>query len=302
MPKIQRTYSSRWRALTLAIVGGDEREQEIGRLAAQSGAAVRAFGFPWPVQGIEGVARAVDGAAALKGAHIGLFPIPGIASDGSLFATVKIIPREPLLSLMAPGAHLILGRADPELHKAAAALGITIHEYEGDQELMLLRAPAIVEAALKVVIENTLITIHGARICVVGQGNIGAALTRTLIALGAKVTVAARNPVQRAAAYTLGATPLALEGLAEAAGQFDVLLASAPAPVVTAALIDRLPAHALVVDLTAPPGSCDLDYVRSSGRKAIWARALGRRAPVTVGGSQWVGVAKIIDGIVDRVT
>ena len=301
MPNLPRAYSPRWRTLIIAVVGGDEREQEICRLAAQSGAAVRAFGFPWPAQDIDGVVHARDGAAALKGAHIALFPIPGIASDGSLFATVKIIPREPLLSVMAPAAHLILGRADAGLHKTAAALGITIHEYEGDHELMLLRAPAIVEAALKVIIENTLITIHGARICVVGQGNIGAALTRTLIALGAKVTVAARNPVQRAAAYTLGATPLALDRLAEAANEFDVLLASAPAPVVTAALIDRLPAHALVVDLTAPPGSCDLDYARNSGRKAIWARALGRRAPVTVGGSQWVGVAKIIDGIVDGV-
>ena len=298
MANLPRTYSPRWRSLIIAVVGGDEREQEICRLAAQSGAAVRAFGFPWPAQGIDGVVQAHDAAAALKGAHIALFPIPGIASDGSLFATVKIIPREPLLSVMAPAAHLILGRADTGLHKTAAALGITIHEYEGDQELMLLRAPAIVEAALKVIIENTQITIHGAKICVVGQGNIGTALTRTLIALGAKVTVAARNPVQRAAAYTLGATALALDGLAEAAHEFDVLLASAPAPVVTAALIDRLPAHALVVDLTAPPGSCDLDYARNSGRKAIWARALGRRAPVTVGGSQWVGVAKIIDAIV----
>ena len=297
MADLQRDYSPHWRALTIAVVGGDEREQEICRLAARSGASIRAFGFPWPPRGIDGVTHAPDAGAALKGANIALFPIPGIASDGSLFGTEKIIPREPLLSLMAPAAHLILGRADAGLKKAAEALEVAVHEYEGDHELMLLRAPAIVEAALKVIIENTAITIHGARICVVGQGNIGAVLTRTLIALGAKVTVAARNPVQRAAAFTLGATPLTLEALPEAAGSFDVLLSTAPARVVTAALIDRLPADALVVDLTAPPGSCDLEHARTTGRKAIWARALGRRAPVTVGGSQWVGVEKIIDGI-----
>ena len=297
MADLQRDYSPRWRALTIAVVGGDEREQEICRLAARSGASIQAFGFPWPPRGIDGVTQAPDAGAALKDANIALFPIPGIASDGSLFGTEKIIPREPLLSLMAPAAHLILGRADAGLMKAAEALGVAVHEYEGDHELMLLRAPAIVEAALKVIIENTAITIHRARICVVGQGNIGAVLTRTLIALGATVSVAARSPVQRAAAFTLGATPLTLEALLEAAGSFDVLLSTAPAPVVTAALIDRLPADALVVDLTAPPGSCDLEYARTTGRKAIWARALGRRAPVTVGGSQWVGIAKIIDGL-----
>jgi dipicolinate synthase subunit A len=292
-----RTYSRLWQRLTIAVVGGDEREQEICRLAAGSGAVVKAFGFPWPSGGIDGVVLAPDAAQALAGANIALFPIPGIATDGSIFATTQIIPRESLLGGMAPGAQIILGRADGGLKKATADLGIKIHEYEGDNELMLLRAPAIVEGVIRVLIEHTRITIHGARICVVGQGNIGAVLTRTLIALGAHVTVAARNPIQRASAYTLGAVPLSLENLPDEAGSFDVLVSTAPAPVVTSSLIDRLPPDALVVDMTAPPGSCDLEHATATGRKAIWARALGRRAPITVGGSQWLGIARIIDGI-----
>jgi len=292
-----RTYSAFWQRLTIAVVGGDEREQEICRLAAASGAVVKAFGFPWPSGGIPGVVLAADAARALAGAHIALMPIPGIAVDGSLFATTQIVPREPLLGEMAPGAHIILGRADEGLRRAAAALGIGVREYEGDHELMLLRSPAIVEGLIKVLIENTQITIHGARIGLIGQGNIGTVLTRTLIALGAHVTVGARNPIQRASAYTLGAVPLALERLAEAAGSFDVLVSTAPAPIVTPALIDRLQPGALIVDMTAPPGSCDLKYATTTGRKAIWARALGRRAPITVGASQWLGIARIIDEI-----
>jgi dipicolinate synthase subunit A len=290
-----RTYAPAWRHLTIAIVGGDEREQEIARLAAESGARVTAFGFPWPPGGIPSVELAQSASAALTRAHVALFPIPGIAVDGSLFGTEKIIPSQRLLSVMAPSGHIILGKADQGLQKAATAGGIHLHEYESDRELMLLRAPAIVEAAVRIIIENTLITIHGASICVVGMGNIGTVLVRTLIALGAHVAVAARNPVQLAAAYTLGATPLSLEQLPDSAAGFDVILSTAPAPVVSAPIIDRLPAHALVMDLTAPPGSCDLQYATQSGRKAIWARALGRRAPVTVGASQWRGIAKIID-------
>jgi dipicolinate synthase subunit A len=76
-----------------------------------------------------------------------------------------------------------------------------------------------------------------------------------------------------------------------------MLVSTASAPIVTAALIDRLPPDALVVDMAAPPGSCDLNHAKKTGRKAIWARALGRRAPITVGGSQWSGIARIIDGI-----
>jgi dipicolinate synthase subunit A len=111
------------------------------------------------------------------------------------------------------------------------------------------------------------------------------------------VTVAARNALQRASASALGARAITLEELPAAAPMFDIVLSTAPAPIVNAALIDRFAPAALLVDLAAPPGSCDLVYARASGRRAIWARALGRRAPITVGASQWSGIARIINGI-----
>ncbi|GAB4149868.1 MAG: dipicolinate synthase subunit DpsA [Sphingomonadales bacterium] len=285
--------AKQWKDLIIAVVGGDEREQEIARLAAATGASVRSFGFPG-ADGIAGVDCVEDARAALQGADIVLFPIPGMTLDGAIFATEKIIPDQDLLAGMAPNGHIILGKADNGLRSAAQALGLGLHEYEHDKELMLLRAPAIVEGALKHMIENTAFTIHMARVCVVGQGNIGTVLTRTLIALGARVTVAARNPVQRASAYTLGAETMALEEMEERAGEFDIMCSTVPVPLVTAAVIDRLPKHAMVIDLSAPPGGCDLDHARKTGRAGVWARALGRRAPITVGASQWMGIEKII--------
>ncbi len=295
----QLNVSENRQSLKIAVLGGDEREQEIARLAAAAGASVTAFGFPWPEGGVAGAALAPTARDCLRGAGFCLMPIPGIAADGSIFATEKIIPRECLLSVMADGAHIILGKADEGLKNAARRLHIGIHEYEHDQELMLLRSPAIVEAAIKIIIENTAITIHKASACVVGQGNIGSVLTRSLIALGARVTVAARNPAQRALAYAAGAEGLPLERLVEAAPGFDMILSTVPAPIVTAQLIDALPAAALVMDLSAPPGGVDLEYAKLSGRKAVWARALGRRAPVTVGASQWTGIVKIINKLLE---
>lgn len=287
----------KWADLELSIVGGDEREQEIARLAVAAGAKVRVFAFPMGEEGIRGATRCDSIEAALDRARVVLFPIPGIAADHSLFATEKIVPSAQLLGLMAEDGHVILGKADENLRSAASANAVVLHEYEHDQKLMLLRAPAIVEGALQIMIDLTRVTVHDADICVVGQGNIGTVLTRTLVALGARVTVAARNPVQRAAAYTAGATTISTEALADRAPEFDMLLSTVPAPIVTPSVIDRLPEHALVMDLSAPPGSCDLDYAKRSGRAAVWARALGRRAPITVGRSQWLGVSKIINEI-----
>src|SRR6185369_17843195 len=96
-----------WKQLTIAVVGGDRREQEIARLAAATGAEVRAHGFPWPEQGISRVKHLDDPAAVLKGARFALFPIPGISATGALFApaaATPIIPDRAMLAGMAAKA------------------------------------------------------------------------------------------------------------------------------------------------------------------------------------------------------
>jgi dipicolinate synthase subunit A len=289
-----------WNSIVIAIVGGDEREQEIARLAAEDSAVVRAYGFPWPARGIDGVTLAASAADAMEDARYVLFPIPGMAADGSLYAPHADEPIEPddaLLKKLGPGAHIITGTASDGLRSAAARVGAEVHEYESDHELMLLRAPAIAEGAVGIAIANTDVTIHRAEIAVVGYGNIGSILARTLTALGAHVYVAARNPIQRAAALTSGADPVPLDELRNVAPRLQMLFSAVPARVVTREILGRLPRGSLVVDLAAPPGSIDLTAADDLGHRAIWARGLGRRAPVTVGRSQWMGIKRRIEAI-----
>lgn len=294
-----------WQDLTIAMVGGDAREQEIARCAVASGARVRALGFPWPKDGIEGVQRHQDLSSALRGADIALFPIPGITAEGALYAPQwpdKLIPGREALAGMREGGHIILGWADDKLKAHCAALGITLHEYEWDQDLMYLRGPAIVEGMLRVLIENTEITIHRSNICLVGQGTIGKLAMHTLIGLGARVHVAARNPVQRAAAHAAGAEAHELTELDQVLPGMDIVIGTTPARVVTRPLLARLPQRALVVDLAAPPGSIDRDAAQELGLKCVWARGLGGRAPVTVGRSQWSGIRRRIETILGERT
>jgi dipicolinate synthase subunit A len=289
-----------WKRLSIAVVAGDRREQEIARLAAATGAQVRAYGMPWPEAGIAGVTLAPDAASALAGADVALFPIPGIAPDGALFAPqcpMRIIPDRKSLAGMRKPRHIILGWADANLKAHCAALGITLHEYESDTALMLKRGPAIVEGLLKVMIENTDTTIHKSRVCIVGQGTIGFLVTRCMIALGAYTHVAARNEVQRAAADAAGAESHTLDELETLAPRLDTVISTVPAPVVGKNVLSRLPGHALLVDLAAPPGGIDRDAAAELGLRFVWARGMGMRAPVTVGGSQWEGIRRRIESL-----
>ena len=289
-----------WKRLTIAIVAGDRREQEIARLAASTGAAVRGYGFPWPDNGIAGVTPAPDATGAIMGADVALFPIPGIAADGALFAPQcpeRIIPDRELLSGLRKPGHIILGWADARLKAHCAALGVTLHEYESDTALMFMRGPAIVEGLLKVIIENTDITLHKSRVCIVGQGTIGFLVTRYMLALGAHTHVAARNEVQRAAAHAAGAQSHTLDELEQLAPSLDTIVSTVPAAVVGRNVLSRLPAHALLVDLAAPPGGIDRDAANELGLKFVWARGMGMRAPKTVGASQWEGIRRRIESI-----
>ena len=197
----------RFDRLRIAVIGGDEREPEIARAAASTGASVHGYGFPVPEGGVAGVQIEATPEAAAKGADYCLFPIPlGVGLE--LYApgaSAPIVADENLLSQLAPGAHLFCGRVTADIAASAAAVGVTVHEYDPDRELMLLRAPAIVEGAIQLAIEHTDITIHDADVVVVGFGNIGSLLARRLLGLGARVHVAARNPIQRAGAYADGA-------------------------------------------------------------------------------------------------
>jgi dipicolinate synthase subunit A len=294
------TPTINWKGLRIGMLGGDRREQEIARRAAETGAEVRACGFPWPEAGIPGVRYLKDPAAVLDNAKIALFPIPGIAASGALFAPsadTPIIPGRESLSRMAPRAHIILGRADKNLNAHADALSIKLHEYEWDRSLMLRRTPAIIEGLLKIVIENTDITIHGAEACVVGQGTIGAVLTRYLVALGARTAVVARSPEQRSAAFVAGAAPHTFEELPHLASRLNLLFSTVPMRVVGEDILSRLEKSTLIVDLAAPPGGVDFDAAKRLGLKAIWGRGLGSRAPVTVGASQWGGIRERIEKI-----
>jgi dipicolinate synthase subunit A len=73
------------------------------------------------------------------------------------------------------------------------------------------------------------------------------------------------------------------------------IFSTVPAPVVDRTVLSRLPDDGVAIDIAAPPGSVDFDAARELGVRAIWARGLGKRAPITVGSSQWYGIRQRIE-------
>ena len=284
-----------WNDLTVAILGGDARETETSYLAAEAGASVKVFGCPPATRG--NVTVASSPAEALTDARVAILPVPYTSADGSLYAPFAEAPihiEAGDLAGMAPNAHLVTGKSDSFLDSAAAEVGVTIHEYEHDSELMFLRAPAVAEGAIRVAIERSPVTIHDTQIGMVGFGRIGQTLAKDLLGLNARLHVFARRAETRAAAYAIGAAAHSLDDIPAVFPELEILYSSVPTMVLTEERLRHLRPGSLVVDLAAPPGGIDLTAAEALGHDTVWARGLGASAPRSAARSQWMGVQRIV--------
>lgn len=288
--------------LRAAVLGGDERETETIRLLARHGAETTAYGCPPSAAQALGGPQASRVGQAIAGASIIICPIPLPSADGSLYAphaATPIVLDANLLREAAAEAVLITGTATPAMRQAAASLDLRLHEYEADDELMILRAAAIAEGAVAIAIGRSSYTLHQSPALVVGFGRIGTALGHLLLGMRARTSVATRSTVGRARAYEMGHSAYALERLGDLLVASRFVFSTVPAPLFDAALIERLESDALLIDLAAPPGSVDHQAARALGRNVVWARGLGGVAPKTVAESQWIGIMRLLhaDGI-----
>ena len=189
-----------------------------------------------------------------------------------------------VLAPLTPGQVLCGGRVDPVTAALAAERGLTLRDYFAREELAVANAVPTAEGAVQIAMEQLPITIHGARVLVVGFGRVGRALAQRLAALGAKVTVAARRYESLAWAQASGYGAEQTGQLAGWLCGYDLVVNTVPALVLGEAELADLKPDCLVLDLASKPGGVDLEAAGRLGRTVIWALSLpGKVAPVTAG-------------------
>ena len=138
------------------------------------------------------------------------------------------------------------------------------------------------EGAVQLAMEELSVTLHGARVMILGFGRVGKLTAHRLAALGARVTVAARDygDLARAAAYGYGG--VRLDGLDHELGGCALVINTIPAPVLDGRRLAWAEPDVFLLDLASAPGGIDLEAARRRGLRAVRAPGLpGRTAPVT---------------------
>ena len=238
-----------------AVVGSDARQAAAGRALARAG-------------------YTVGGVQQLPQADCILLPLPLEQAD---------LPLAQLLGMAKPGALALGGKVTDSARTIARAAGVELVDYFARPELTVYNAIPTAEGCIGILLERRSRTLWGAAVLVLGFGPVGRALAVRLAALGARVTVAARRPVQRAMAEELGLRAVSLTDLAAAAA-FATVVNTIPAPVLTTQVLAALPKGSLIVDLASKPGGTDFAAARRLGHTALHALSLPTVwAPETAG-------------------
>lgn len=134
-----------------------------------------------------------------------------------------------------------------ELQADGEEKGIRFVDYMHVEGVASRNAVATAEGAIAEALQLGCVSIQDSRVLVLGYGTCGAVLADKLMAWKAKVTVAERRESKRERARTYGCQAISFEQLPACIGQFDIIMNTVPALVLTGSSFQRSRAKALLL-------------------------------------------------------
>lgn len=267
------------------VAGGDMRQVHLAQLLAQDGHTVHTYALE---QGEHAApdARSEHTLSGIESAHCVILPLPVCTTPGLLSTPLSKYqcPLTSISTLLSPAQVVCGGRFDPDTLSEFSRQGVTVHDYFQREELAIANAVPTAEGAIQIAMEELPITIHGARVLILGYGRVGRATAQRFAALGAEVTAAARSYEQLAWARASDLDAQPLNHLCDLLKDRDLVINTIPSRLLGQTELSCLSRETLIIDLASRPGGVDMDGAARLGRRVIWALSLpGKVAPVTAG-------------------
>lgn len=259
----------------ILFIGGDRRMVYAAELISQSGSvcAVGLGGFNEPAKPSESYERIV-------------LPVP-FSRDGVNITSPlsdKVLPLEMITEYAAEGACVFSGGSSPKLENICETHGLRLVNYMAIEELTLKNALLTAEGAVSLLISGYDGALFDSTAVMTGYGRIARYLARLLQAFRCRVTIAARDPLQREAALLDGLCTLPLDLAGLAAASADLVINTVPACVLPEDCFSRMRPGAVYMELATRSETPEKEWAENSGVKYIAAGGLpGRFSPRTAG-------------------
>lgn len=281
------------RAMNFWVIGGDQRQAALVRGLTGDGHTVHAFAL----EGADGV-RSEESLAGIARADCVVLPLPALSGDGILNAPLcgREYPVSEVLDCLETGQLVCAGMVREPLREAAQARGLLLQDYFAREELAIANAVPTAEGAVQIAMERLPITLHGARVLILGYGRLGRVTAQRMSALGAYVAVAARSHEQLAWAQVWGWHTEHTGRLTPWLCGYDLIVNTIPAPILGREELTALKPGALVIDLASRPGGVDWEAAAELGVAAVPALSLpGRVAPESSAGYMKTTIYHILE-------
>ena len=275
----------------IAMLGGDLRQYAAAVRLSRGDWTVRLWGMDRSGRGEDSVGFYRTCEEAVDGADAVVLPLPA-STDGTTLncpfdASERHLRLSELLGMMKEGSVIVGGRIPEPFCHSAEAKGIRVRDYFDSEEFQIENAYTTAEAAISIAMNSLNRNLCGASVAVTGYGRIAKHLVRLLMAIGAKVTVAARKGSDLAWAHSLGCatlklgTPQAIESLSHG---YDVIYNTVPHWLFDRAFLESADPSTFLIDLASVPGGIDICAAKELGSNVLWATSLpGKYAPISAG-------------------
>ena len=267
--------------LNFWLVGGDLRLSALAHSLHEDGHLVHTYALE------QGAEPSLDSStlSGIEEAHCVILPLPALSGeDINTPLSDKSLSYEELLNALRPGQLLCGGMLSSVRLSQAEEKGLTPVDYFAREELAVENAVPSSEGAIQLAMEELPITLHGARVLVLGAGRLGKVLCQQLKGLGAHVTLGARKYSDLAWGKVWGCDTARSDELGSWLCPYDLVVNTVPALLLDREALKELKPGCLIIDVATKPGGTDFEAARELGIKALPAPGLpGKVAPVTAG-------------------
>lgn len=265
-----------------AVLGGDDRQTYLAELLAARGWQVRVYGTYADVTGVE---RCRDAVTAVRGADAVIFPMPAV--KGGIYLNEKSDAEtafRDILDAVDEDGVVFAGRTDTAFAAACRERGLRFIDYYESEPLTVKNAWLTAEGALFIYMSEKKVSVMGSKILVLGSGRVAKCVSGAFAALGARVTVMARNSGELAWAQLLGRDTRDISDASarnrEFASGYDAIVNTIPVAFITGCSLNVIPDETLIIDLASAPYGVDVTEAARCGKNAHRATSLpGKYAP-----------------------
>lgn len=275
------------------MLGGDLRQLAVAERLAERYDNINLWGLSAAAIGdVGGVREVQDVAEAIEGADILLLPLPasvdGVTVNSPLSDTSERLRMSRIAEMARDGAIVIGGKIPEAFARTAEKKGLTVKDYFESEDFQIKNAYTTAEAALSIAMNALDRNIRGARVAITGYGRIAKHLATLLMAIGARVTVAARRESDVSFAESLGCESRRITEGADwwraLTHGYDVIYNTVPTWIFGRDFLSAVDKKTLIVDLASAPGGVDIRAARDLGSNVSWATSLpGKYAPRSAG-------------------